>query len=226
MLRTCFAPGIVATVSNPGSEVPGKRGRPRAADARRPGASGADEILDAAAELFSSRGYAATSTRAIAEAVGMRQASLYHYFSTKDEILTALLETTVQGPLQVARAVAESDGAPLDRLLELAAFDTDQLLAAKYNLGALYHLPELAGDGFAEFRRDRAELAELYRSLAAAAIGDENDLRCLLPFRLVESVIGMRSDGALPLGPESREQIVATICSAIRAVVTHPPTAE
>lgn len=210
----CFAASSVGGVNDaaPGGESAGRRGRPRANDPRRPGATAAEEILDAAAELFTTRGYAGTSTRAIADAVGIRQASLYHYFSTKDEILTALLEATVQAPLALARQLAEADGAPIDRLVQLAAFDAEQLASARFNLGALYHLPELAGDAFAEFRRDRAELAEHYRSLSAAALGNEDDPRTLLPFRLVESVIGLRSDGALAAHTDS---IVTAICGTI-----------
>ncbi|TWS25272.1 TetR/AcrR family transcriptional regulator [Tsukamurella sputi] len=205
------------TEANGGAETAGRRGRPRANDPRRPGATAVDEILDAAAELFTQRGYAATSTRQIAEAVGIRQASLYHYFPTKGEILTALLEATVQAPLALARSVVSADGGPLDRLLTLARSDAGQLLAARYNLGALYHLPELAADEFAGFRSDRAELASHYRSLASAVLGDDTDPRALLPFRLVESVIGLRSDGAL--GPESGDALVDSICDAIRRVL-------
>lgn len=47
-----------------------------------------EEILDAAAGLFVDRGFEGTSTREIAEAVGIRQASVYYHFpSGKDEIL-------------------------------------------------------------------------------------------------------------------------------------------
>ena len=209
-----------------GAETAGKRGRPRANDPRRPGATAVDEILDAAAELFTQRGYAATSTRQIAEAVGIRQASLYHYFPTKGEILTALLEATVQAPLALARSVVSADGSPLDRLLTLARSDAGQLLAARYNLGALYHLPELAADEFAEFRADRAELEAHYRSLAAAVLSDDGEPRALLPFRLVESVIGLRSDGAVGLGARDGSgvgfddgDVVDAICRAIQRVL-------
>ncbi|WP_461165389.1 TetR/AcrR family transcriptional regulator [Tsukamurella serpentis] len=208
------------TEANRAAETAGRRGRPRANDPRRPGATAVEEILDAAAELFSRGGYAATSTRQIAEAVGIRQASLYHYFPTKGEILTALLEATVQAPLQIARSVVEEEGPALDRLLRLARSDTGHLLSARYNLGALYHLPELAADEFAEFRADRAELAEHYRTLAAAATGSDDDPRTLLPFRLVESVIGLRSDGALgPGSGRDNDSAVDAICDAIRRVL-------
>ena len=45
-----------------------RRGRPRIIDQRRPGDTPREEILDAAAELFTECGYTATSTRAIADA--------------------------------------------------------------------------------------------------------------------------------------------------------------
>jgi AcrR family transcriptional regulator len=76
-----------------------RAGRPRHHDQKRPGLTARDEILDAAGELFTTLGYTATSTRSIAESVGIRQASLYHYFKTKDDILCALLGQTVSPTL-------------------------------------------------------------------------------------------------------------------------------
>lgn len=52
------------------------------------------EILDAALELFSTQGYEATSVSQIADAVGIRKASLYSHFASKQEILDRLLQVT------------------------------------------------------------------------------------------------------------------------------------
>lgn len=49
------------------------------------------EILDAALELFSTQGYEATSVAQIAAAVGIRKASLYSHFASKQEILDELV---------------------------------------------------------------------------------------------------------------------------------------
>ena len=54
------------------------------------------EILDAALELFSVQGYEATSISQLAEAVGIRKASLYSHFENKQAILDALIRTTMQ----------------------------------------------------------------------------------------------------------------------------------
>jgi AcrR family transcriptional regulator len=172
------------------------RGRPRLEQSRRPGKTARDEILDAAAELFTTQGYSSTSTRRIADAVGIRQASLYHHFATKDDILDALLDGTVDEPLQLATELLNEDGPAVPRLHLLAATDVEQLCGSRWNLGALYLLPELRVDRFEAFRQRRADLRSAYAALSRQVIaecGGHADAEDL-PFRLVESVINRRSD--------------------------------
>ena len=54
------------------------------------------EILDAALKLFSVQGYEATSISQLAEAVGIRKASLYSHFENKQAILDALIQTNIE----------------------------------------------------------------------------------------------------------------------------------
>ncbi|MGB3480709.1 MAG: helix-turn-helix domain-containing protein [Mycobacterium sp.] len=172
------------------------RGRPRLEESRRPGQTAREEILDAAAELFTTRGYSSTSTRAIAEAVGIRQASLYHHFATKDDILDALVAGTVDAPLILAGELLAQTSPAASRLHLLMVSDGLQLCGGRWNLGALYLLPELRVERFAGFRAKRAQLRGHYGELARQVItecdgvADADDL----PFRLVESVINRRSD--------------------------------
>lgn len=173
-------------------------GRPRHTEPLRPGSTGREQILDAAAELFTVNGFATTSTRAIAEAVGIRQASLYHHFATKDDILDALLSSTVVPVLPVAAALlarpAPDAAAAAARLYALALHDGGQLCGAKWNLGVLYLAPELRRSRFLPFQAARERLRRHYVAAADALPlcpprgGD-------LAFRLVESLVNMRSDG-------------------------------
>lgn len=50
------------------------------------------EILDTALELFSVKGFGATSMSQIADAIGIRKASLYSHFASKQDILDTLVE--------------------------------------------------------------------------------------------------------------------------------------
>ena len=50
-----------------------------------------EEIKNAAARLFRKRGYKATSMRDIAEAVGIKAASIYNHIKSKQELLSDLL---------------------------------------------------------------------------------------------------------------------------------------
>ena len=108
-----------------------RAGRPRLHVQRRPGTTARDEILDAAGELFTTLGYTGTSTRTIADSVGIRQASLYHYFKTKDDILCDLLSQTVAPTLSFIPSLLGAQPAlsAAEHLHALAAFDGGQLLS-------------------------------------------------------------------------------------------------
>ncbi|MER5774974.1 helix-turn-helix domain-containing protein [Streptomyces sp. NPDC002039] len=191
-------------------EGPRRVGRPRA-DQLRPesGRPPREELLRAAAELFTARGYGATTTRAVAERAGMRQATMYHYFGGKEELLAELLETTVAPSLALARRLSAESGRPAaHRLWELCRSDVMLLCGAPYNLGALYLLPEVAGGRFARFHRMRGELRDVYLELLFAAsadteLVDDRDgltLRNDLVFGLIEGVMLVRrSDPARPM---------------------------
>src|SRR5262249_9380723 len=53
------------------------------------------QILDAAAEIFANRGFAGTTTREIASAVGTTETVLYRHFPTKESLYAAILEQRI-----------------------------------------------------------------------------------------------------------------------------------
>lgn len=68
-------------------------------------------ILDAAAELFAERGYAATTTRAIAERAGLNEVTLFRRFESKAGVLRALSQRWSE---TMAAAVVPTLPAPED----------------------------------------------------------------------------------------------------------------
>ncbi|KJY35495.1 MULTISPECIES: TetR/AcrR family transcriptional regulator [Streptomyces] len=197
-------------MSGGSDEGPRRVGRPRADRLRAPGdRPPREELLCAAAELFTVRGYAATTTRAVAERAGMRQATMYHYFGGKEELLAELLESTVAPSLALSRRLRGETGRPAAlRLWELCRSDVLLLCGGPYNLGALYLLPELDSPRLEPFRRMRDELRDNYRALLEATpLGAElaGDTAALalrndLVFGLIEGVMLIRrSDPARPV---------------------------
>jgi len=96
------------------------------------------QILEAAADLFSRRGFAGTTTREIAAAVGTSETVLFRHFSTKERLYAAILEH---------RLPAAGVERWLDELRRLAdARDDEALFTAvvqaildSYRTHAVYH---------------------------------------------------------------------------------------
>jgi AcrR family transcriptional regulator len=149
-------------------------GRPRhtALDAAASEITPREQILDAAAALFAERGFAATTTRMIAERVGVRQASLYYHFAGKDELLIELLTTSVRPSLDAVRGieslVPDSAGAAAALYL-LALVDVETLGRTPHNIGTLYLLPEVQHERYDSFRAERQELQDAYGRLGFQA---------------------------------------------------------
>jgi AcrR family transcriptional regulator len=171
-------------------------GRPRATGESAGDRDSRQDLLDAAAELFIDHGFTATSTRAIADRAGLRQASLYHYFGGKEDILADLLEGTVRPSLQTARALLETQVSPLAKLWVLCRFDLALLCGGPHNLGMLYLRPEISSPRFTEFHTERAELRERYRQLVLDSGAD--DVAADLVFGMVEGVVLTRQWKAIP----------------------------
>jgi AcrR family transcriptional regulator len=93
------------------TKVTNRRTRP---DSRR------QELVDATLAVFAGRGVAATSVDDIVKAAGVAKGTFYLYFSTKDDVVTAVAERMVIGVGERIEALANTpELSPIDRLLAL-----------------------------------------------------------------------------------------------------------
>ncbi|AVK64736.1 TetR/AcrR family transcriptional regulator [Lactobacillus sp. CBA3606] len=92
-------------------------------------------ILSAARELFLKGGYAATSTRDIANAVGITQPALYHHFKDKEVIFLAVI-TTVGAEIKTGLAAILTDQtqSPLEQLTDVSLLLTHKHPADVFTL--------------------------------------------------------------------------------------------
>jgi len=74
------------------------------------------KVLDAAAAVFAEKGYLGTTTKNIANKIGIRQSSLYYYASSKEELLEAVCEVGIQGFLEAAERISDSDQSAPDKI--------------------------------------------------------------------------------------------------------------
>lgn len=75
-----------------------------------------DEILDAAIEAFAEGGYHGTSMEDIARIVGVRKRALYHYFTSKDELLFEILKQPTEVMIERLGEISSSADRPTEKL--------------------------------------------------------------------------------------------------------------
>lgn len=115
------------------------RGRPRKSEDERDDGNRRQALMRAAAKLFRQYGFAATSTRDIATAAGMRSGSPFYHFENKEALLAGVMHEGMQSALR--RQTAAMDGAAA------AGAAAGQTLSARECLRALVrnHLDVLLG---------------------------------------------------------------------------------
>jgi len=115
------------------------------------------EIIDAAAAVFAEKGYHGSSTKDIADRLGIRQGSLYYYFESKESALEEVCKIGVDGFVQRLEAILARDITP-----------AEMLRAAVHNhLAPLEDRPNYVR----VFQRQRHELPSPRRRKISAAAG-------------------------------------------------------
>lgn len=75
-----------------------------------------EAVMEAAISVMSERGYAGTSIQEVADRVGVLKGSLYHYFSSKEELLARILEESHAESREIATRIAALGLEPADEL--------------------------------------------------------------------------------------------------------------
>src|SRR5690242_8697092 len=126
------------------------------------------EVLSAAARVFHARGYSDASVQHVADELGILKGSLYHYISSKEELLYRLLDGTHE---DVSRILAEvealEDLAPLDRLREYVRRQVAYNLSNVERVAVYHHDLDRLGE---ERREDIVFRRRAHEDFVAAAL--------------------------------------------------------
>jgi len=138
-------------------------GRPRSGDAAASGDPRAD-IIAAAARLFRAKGFAGASVREIAAEAGLRKASLYYYFPSKEEIVYAMVEDVLAPALDMQKKLGRAPLSEAARLFLYLRFDVEMLCAAPYDCTWLLSQGNLSDARMAAYGKEREKLLAWLRA--------------------------------------------------------------
>jgi AcrR family transcriptional regulator len=179
-------------------------------------------ILLASSVLFAQRGYFGTSTRDIAEAVQIRQPSLFHHFQAKHEIFRTLVELDL-GPSIDRMSQRLSERSSWAEKLHLAiACDVREILVQPFDARGLYQDAVLALDDFAAEREGIALFHEQIERVIDGGSGADEFVPCEPSF-VVRAINGtlfetLREQGG-PSGAMRRDRPLQAADFVVRSLL-------
>jgi AcrR family transcriptional regulator len=150
-----------------------------------------EQIFIEAVRIFKEKGYHATSVQDIADAVGLQKGSLYHYISSKEELLLKIFERSTGALTQQLQEILASDLSPTDKLER--AIDAHLIaLTTQLDLYTVY-LSErrvLTGRIHSQVRTEAERTARLLEQIIQEGI-DAGDFRATDSKMAAHAILGM-----------------------------------
>ena len=174
-----------------------------------------ERILRAAAALFARRGFYGTSTREVADAVGIRQPSLFYHFPTKHAMLAELLDRDLGQSLERIRRCRAAGGGPAVGLYAYLVEDAAALIRLPFDARGLYNDEVLEDAALAIQRAQREDLHEEFRQVVAegCATGEFRDIDPDFAQQMITAVvmttISATGNARVPMDPGERPRRIA-----------------
>ncbi len=177
------------------------------------------KIILAAATLFASKGYEGTSVRDIARAVGVTQASLYHFFADKQEIHSLVVMISVDRLHQLVNQRLATCSTAAERIEGFARAHAQYIAinTALYISSALGYRELTDLEVKAQVQRKRDAYEELLRGIIRNGIdtGEFRELDVKLAARAIISCLNWMARWWRPDGPDSAETIASNYVTLI-----------
>ncbi|MCM3027061.1 TetR/AcrR family transcriptional regulator [Bacillus safensis] len=104
-----------------------------------------NDILNAAEALFSTKGYQKTTIIDILKAVGIAKGTFYYYFSSKEEVMDAIIDRIIKEDIIVAKRIAAEPDLPVvDKLFRIIMAQSPQQGSHKQGMIDQFHQPSNA----------------------------------------------------------------------------------
>ena len=150
-----------------------------------------DALLQAAAELFARKGYRATSLEDVADTLGVKKTTIYHYVRSKEVLLVDIYETMLDLIEARLRPISRANLPPDERLRRLIHAYIE-IMAEKAAMSTTWTREEsnLSRDNLLKILRRSRQMEKLFESVIEE--GQEKGLfRPVTPRLVVLAIFGM-----------------------------------
>jgi AcrR family transcriptional regulator len=178
-----------------------------------------DEVLRAALDLFSTRGYATTSVQEIVAAAGVTKGAMYHYFASKDDLLFAIYDRLLS--LQKARldeivAAGDERGDGVEEVLRAVCEDVVSTSIEFLPEGTVFTRSQhmLTPERQKEVKRRRREYHEEFEAVLRRGIEEglfRDDVPTAMLIAHFFSDVHYLSQWYSPTGPATASQVAEQI---------------
>jgi AcrR family transcriptional regulator len=171
-----------------------------------------DELLELAATMFAERGLRATTVRDIADSAGILSGSLYHHFSSKEEMVDELLRGFLDWLFDRYQQIVATEPNPLERLkgLFMASFEA---IEERHSQVVIYQdeAKRLSGqERFSYVEERNKEQRKMWVDVLNQGIEEgyfRPDLDVDLVYRLIRDTTWVSVRWYQPGGPLTAEQV-------------------
>ena len=184
-----------------------------------------DELLELAATMFAERGLRATTVRDIADSAGILSGSLYHHFSSKEEMVDELLRGFLDWLFDRYQEIVATEPNPLERLkgLFMASFEA---IEDRHAQVVIYQdeAKRLSGQGRFSYVEERnKEQRKMWVDVLNQGIEEgyfRPDINVDLVYRFIRDTTWVSVRWYQPGGPLTAEQVGQQYLSIVLGGIT------
>jgi AcrR family transcriptional regulator len=182
------------------------------------------QLIEAATEIFSRKGYSAASIQEVADAVGILKGSLYHYIGSKEDLLYVIFDRAHKEAEQLMEVTAAMD-APATAKLQFYVRELVTTALANIDRTSLYFRDwrHLTGDKLDEINKQRRQYEAFARSLIVQVYKEAGIEPAVKPKYVSFFVLGginWLADWYRPGGADSVKAVADSFSQLVLASVT------
>jgi TetR/AcrR family transcriptional regulator, fatty acid metabolism regulator protein len=191
-------------------------------------------ILDAAVKVFARQGFHACRVSDIADEAGVAYGLLYHYFPSKDDVLSTLFLERWGVMLEMIRAVDREPLPAREKLTAIASFIVDSYSRDPDLMKVIIVEVTRAANSFGQTHL--AQIREAYTLIAAIVTKAQQEgvfkadidaeFAAMTFYGAIEQVLTGWIFGLLPQGEDhferAKQMVVETVCGGLECAVVSP----